>query len=140
TPALTRARRRRSAGRSQARPVATFVVSCGTTAARSPRCGAGSLATSRARSVAESGGLLAAPGLLQDPGVAVGVAEVGERVVVAVLGIGALLPALGGHGPHLAPPDAAPDQVGARRLDVRDDEVRAAVRPRLGVRDPDSDR
>ena len=56
--------------------------------------------------------------LLQHPRVAVGVAEVGERVVVAVLGIRPGLPAVRRHVPDLAHLDTASDELGPGRLDV----------------------
>ena len=71
--------------------------------------------------------------LLQHPGVAVGVAEVGVRPVVAVLGVDSGLPAVRSHMPDLAHVDAAPDELGARGLDVRDDKVRAAVGARASL-------
>ena len=86
------------------------------------------------------GSRFALPDLLQDPAVAVGVAEVGERAVVGVLGVRARRPAVRRHVPDLAHLDAAADELGARRLDVGDDEVRAAVGARRRVGDPDPDR
>ena len=64
---------------------------------------------------------------LQHPGVAVGVAEVCVRPVVAMLGVDTRLPAVRPHVPDLGDVDAAADELGARGLDVGDDEVRAAI-------------
>src|ERR1700738_1777593 len=61
---------------------------------------------------------------LHHPGVAVGVAEVGERVVAAVLRAGPGQPLAGVEVPDLADLQAALDELGARRLDVGHDQVR----------------
>ena len=66
--------------------------------------------------------------LLEDPGVAVGVAEVGERVVVGCARVRArACQPLGVMWRISLDLDAAPDELGPRGLDVGDDEVRAAV-------------
>src|SRR5215467_1619264 len=70
-------------------------------------------------------GSAAAPDLLDDPGVAVGVVEVQERVVVAPIRLrpGHLLARL--DVPDVAGVHPAPDQFGAGGLDVGDDQVQA---------------
>jgi len=79
--------------------------------------------------------------LLQDPRVAVRVREVGERAVVGVRGIGAGSPLarVAVEVADLAHLHSALCDLGACRLDVRDDEMRAAVRPRCRVGDPRAD-
>ena len=89
-----------------------------------------------------AGGRVALPNLLQDPGVAVGVGEVREGRVRAVLGVGSGSPfgGLAVEVTHVADLDATGDQLLPSRLDVPDDEVRAAIRAGLGIGDPDADR
>src|SRR3712207_3036376 len=82
---------------------------------------------------------LASTHLLQDPGVAVGVAEVGKRAVVAAFRIRACLPPTWPHVANLADVHPALDELGARRLDVEHDQVGTSVGARCRARDPDPD-
>ena len=84
---------------------------------------------------------LSHPDLLQHPGVAVRILEVGEGGVVAVFGIGPWLPLTFRliEVAHVADVDPARDELLTRRIDVGYHEVRSAVRAGLRARDPDSD-
>src|SRR5207244_8256816 len=77
-------------------------------------------------------GRRASPAFLQDPAVAVGVAEVSERVVVAALRVRARHPLARLDMPDLADIHPAFDELGTRSLDVGDDQVCAPNRARRG--------
>ena len=67
----------------------------------------------------ESGRFFVSP-LLQDPSVAIGIAEVRKRAVVGVLGIGTRHPLPAGDVADVADFYAAPDELGTRIFDVGD--------------------
>src|SRR5918996_3118325 len=64
--------------------------------------------------------------LLEDPGVSVGVAEVGERVVVRVVGVRSGLPLARYEMANLADIDPSFTELRTRRFDVGDDEMNAS--------------
>src|SRR4029078_253097 len=82
-------------------------------------------------------GIRAGPHLLEHPGVAVRVGEVGERVGLRGVRLDAVLPTLGCHVANRADLHALFDELVAHDLDVLDHEMRATVRAGLRLRDAD---